>query len=288
MKVLVTGFNGKAGFEVARSLKENGIPMICAVRNVQKAKAEFGSSFDFTELDLADPATFNGALDDVDRIFLMYPPGNGIQFEAFLKKLKEKGIKHITYLSVKDVQFLPFIHHYKNEKLILKLGIPYTFIRAGYFMQNLNDFLLKEIIENQRIYVPAGKGKTSFIDARDIAEIVKISLKESYHHQNKKYVITGDEALNFYQVAELMTKVLNKKIEYTNPSIKEFKEEMIASGEREDFINVVIGIHIPTKLGLAKGIKHDFEKIALKKPGKMESFIEDYKDSWISNECFFT
>lgn len=281
MKILVTGFTGKVGSQVADYLKEKDSPMVCAVRNVEKAKAEFGSAYEFVYLDFSDPSTFDGALENVDRIFLMYPPGENLQFDVFLEQAKAKGIKHIAYLSLKDVQFMPFIHHYKMEKLIKSTNISYTFIRAGYFMQNLNDFLCKEIKERQRIFVPAGKGKTSFVDTRDLAEISALSLVDSATHKNQVYVITGNEALDFFEVAKIMTEVLGMKIEYTNPSVNEFKQSMKKLGEDEGFINVVVGVHMPTKLGLAKGIKHDYENITGKQPTNIRKYIEDFKENWI-------
>lgn len=281
MRILVTGFTGKVGLQVAKYLKEKDIPMVCAVRNIETAKAKFGYGYEYVFLDFSDPSTFDGALENVNRIFLLYPPGENLQFDIFLKKAKEKGIKQIVYLSLKDVQFMPFIHHYKMEKLIKSYQIPYTFVRAGYFMQNLNDFLCKEIKERQRIYVPAGKGKTSFVDTRDLAEVTALSLINSEKHTNKIYVITGNEAFDFYEVAKIMTGVLGVNIEYTNPSVKEFKEFMQQIGEDKTFTNVVVGVHFPTKLGLAGGIKHDFEKITGKNPTTLKNYIKDYKDSWI-------
>ncbi|GGK09556.1 NmrA family transcriptional regulator [Lentibacillus kapialis] len=281
MNILVTGFTGKVGLQVANYLKDQDIPIVCAVRDVEKTKAKFGDAYEYVNLNFSDSSTFDGALENVDRVFLMYPPGEKLQFDTFLKKAKDKEIKHITYLSLKDVQYMPFIHHYKMEKLIKNSQIPYTFVRAGYFMQNLNDFLCKEIKERQRIFVPAGKGKTSFVDTRDLAEISGVSLVNKDKHKNKIYVITGNEALNFFDVAKQMTEVLGVKIEYTNPSVKEFKNYMRKIGEDEGFVNVVVGIHIPTKLGLAKGVKHDYEKLTGKKPTNIKNYIKDYKKNWI-------
>ncbi|MFD2216828.1 hypothetical protein [Metabacillus endolithicus] len=78
-----------------------------------------------------------------------------------------------------------------------------------------------------------------------------------------------------------MTGVLGVKIQYENPSVKEFKQFMKKIGEEEAFVNVVVGVHIPTKLGLAKGIKHDYEKVTGKKPTNIRTYIEDFKESWI-------
>ncbi len=280
MIILVTGFTGKVGKEVAKNLKAKGLSVKCAVRNVDGLQRE-QNTYDFMSLDFSNPATFDQALNEIDKIFLIYPPGADIKFEEFLNVAKQKKVKHIVYLSVKDVQFLPFIHHYKNEKLIKKSGIPFTFIRAGYFMQNLNDFLGAELRENQRIFVPAGKGKTSFVDTRDLAEFASIAFQNTEDHQNKKYVITGDEALDFYEVAEMMTDVMHVDIHYTNPSVKEFRECMLKKGAKEQFINVVVGIHFPTKLGLAKGITKEYEKLTKMKPRKIKDYIMDYQEEWL-------
>ncbi|MDU1845736.1 MAG: SDR family oxidoreductase [Niallia nealsonii] len=281
MKILVTGFTGKVGLQVANYLKDIDIPILCGVRNVERARAKFGDIYEYVSLDFSDPTTFDGALENIDRIFLMYPPGENLPFATFLEKAKDKEIKHITYLSLKDVQFMPFIHHYKMEKLIKSYNIPYTFVRAGYFMQNLNDFLCKEIKERQRIFVPAGKGKTSFIDTRDLAEISALTLVNEGKHKNQIYAVTGNEALDFFDVASIMTEVLGVKIQYTNPSVKEFRKYMKKIGEDEGFVNVVVGVHMPTKLGLAKGIKHDYEKVTGKTPTNIRKYIEDFKESWI-------
>jgi len=34
-------------------------------------------------------------------------------------------VKHVVYLSVKDVQDLPIVRYFKDEKAIRRIGIPY-------------------------------------------------------------------------------------------------------------------------------------------------------------------
>ncbi|WP_311315868.1 hypothetical protein [Cytobacillus oceanisediminis] len=59
--------------EVAKKLKEKAIPMKCAVRNVEKAKLNFGNAYEFVTLDFSDPSTFENALDQIDKIFSDLP-----------------------------------------------------------------------------------------------------------------------------------------------------------------------------------------------------------------------
>ncbi|WP_421385269.1 NAD(P)H-binding protein [Bacillus salacetis] len=113
MSILVTGFTGKVGFQVAQALNDHQAKFVCGVRNVEKASSEYGSRYDFTGLDFSDPSTFTEALKGVEKIFLMYPPGDQMEFDQFIHRAKAAGVNHIVYLSVKDVQFMPFIHHFK-------------------------------------------------------------------------------------------------------------------------------------------------------------------------------
>ena len=177
MSILITGFNGNVGFAVGHVLKNEKIPFYAGVQDPARIPENLKKDYTFRTLDYNEPATFSTALEGCNQLFLLYPPQVSLaDFQRFIHFLAFSKIQHIVYLSVKDVQFLPFIPHYKNEALIRKTGIPYTFIRAGYFMQNLNLFMREEIQQNQQIFVPAGKGKSSFTDIPDIATITLHSL----------------------------------------------------------------------------------------------------------------
>ncbi|WP_010198755.1 NAD(P)H-binding protein [Bacillus sp. m3-13] len=92
MNILVTGFNGKVGKEVAKNLKAKGLSIKCAVRNVDSLKRE-QNTYEFVSLDFTNPSTFDNALNEIDKIFLIYPPGADIKFEEFLNVAKQKKSK---------------------------------------------------------------------------------------------------------------------------------------------------------------------------------------------------
>jgi len=277
-RILVTGVTGNVGKEVAEALWDRNIPFVCGVRNLDKTRAEIGQAYDLIKLDFSDRSTFELALEGVDRVFLNYPPETPFEdFHAFIRQAQEHGICHLTYLSVKDVQYLPFVPHFKNEREIRNSGLSYTFLRAGYFTQNLNMFLLNEIVEHDRIFVPAGKGKTSFVDLRDIGEVAAITLLEPESHCNESYVLTGQDALDFFEVAAIMTVVLGRKITYTNPNLKMFKSYFLAKGMEAKFVNLVGGLHTFTKFGMANGIKPDLVRLLGRDPISVRQYVEDYQ-----------
>lgn len=89
----------------------------------------------------------------------------------------------------------------------------YTLLRASFFMQNLLEVHRPDIVEHGEIFVPAGNGKTSFVDARDIGEAAAIVLTES-GHVNQAYDLTGPEALDYGEVATIFSDVLGRSITY--------------------------------------------------------------------------
>lgn len=119
-KILVTGITGNVGREVAEALKKRDAPMVCAVRDIEKAQKQFQGEYTFVPLDFVNQDTYDQALEGVDRVFLNYPPEMPFDdFHAFIFRAKERGVRHLTYLSVKDVQFCPLFHTIRMKRPLL-------------------------------------------------------------------------------------------------------------------------------------------------------------------------
>ncbi|ERI94999.1 NmrA family protein [Clostridiales bacterium oral taxon 876 str. F0540] len=281
-KILVTGFTGNVGSFVGKYLKEEGINYKAAVRNVKKAKEIYGENNDYVEFDFEKASTFDKALDDVDKVFLMRPPAVSDAkryVKPFIEKAKEKGIKQIVFLSLMGIEHNPIPPHYKIEKFIVESGIPYTFLRPSFFMQNLDTTHRFDIKENNNLFIPAGKSKSSFIDTRDIGEAAAKVLVED-GHLNKAYTLTGAEALDYYEVAEIFSKTLGRKVIFSNPSPLKFRKVMIDRGIDKSFANVMVGLYMSTKMGMAKKVTPELEKLLGRKPISLEKYVQDYVECW--------
>ncbi len=147
-------------------------------------------------------------------------------------------------------------------------------------MQNLSTTHRLDIKEYGQIYVPAGKGKTSFIDVRDIAAVAAKTLMED-GHENKAYPLTGDIALDYSQVAVIFSGVLGRRITYPNPSILAFARRMRQRGLNWSYIGVMIGIYTTARLGLAGGVTSDAHDLLGRPTITMQQFVQDYGDCWL-------
>ncbi|MGO0059674.1 SDR family oxidoreductase [Brevibacillus fluminis] len=280
-KILVTGVTGNVAGEMPPLLQKAGLPFIAAARNPEKAREQLGGSIEYIAFDFEAPETFRPALEQSDKVFLIRPPAISDirRLVPFLTACKQAKVRHIVFLSLLGAEKMPFVPHRKIEACILKAGIPYTFLRASFFMQNLSTTHRDEIRNENMIYVPAGNGRTSFIDVRDIAEVAVRAFHDP-QHLNQAYSLTGFEALTYNQVAEIFSSVLGRTITYVSPPPSQFRARLIERGVPKDMATVMVGIYVTARIGLAKKVTPDIERILGRKPISMHTFIEDYQSWW--------
>ena len=280
-KILLTGVSGNVGSAVVDYLISVNVSFLAGVRNVEKSQHQ-AAAIDCIYFDFEDSASYGTALEGVTKVFLIRPPQLtdvlGI-FVPFIRKCKEVGVKQIVFLSLLGVEKNPFPPHHKIEKAIVTSGIAYTFIRPSFFMQNLSTTHAEDIKERNDLFIPAGNAKVSFIDTRDIGEIIGRTLVEE-GHENKAYTITGAEVMTYYQVAESMTRLLGRKITYSNPPLFKFRKVMIDRGIKKGFATVMMVLYLTTKLGMANHVTNTAEILLKRKPRTIVEFIKDYLEVW--------
>lgn len=282
LKILVTGATGNVGQEVLSLLLSHDCNVCAGVRNPNSTKQILGSNIQTVPFDFTNPDTFYHAFLQVNKLFLVRPPALANvckQIAPALDAAKLAGVEHIVFLSLLGAERNRFVPHSKIERYIEQLGIPATFLRASFFMQNFNTIHREDIKTHGELLMPAGNGKTSFIDVRDIAAVAVRTLIED-GHQSRAYALTGAEALTYYEVADIFTSVLGKRVRY-NPSLVNFVRQMRSSGLPIDFILVMIAIYTSARLGLAGNITSDTEQLLNRSPLTIRQYIEDYRQFWL-------
>jgi uncharacterized protein YbjT (DUF2867 family) len=281
MKVLVTGASGNVGSYVVKELLKIGEKVVTAGTDTKKLKNMFGDKVDTVEFDFTNEQTFKDALNSVDRVFLMRPPhlGKPQDLYPFIDYMKSSNIKLVCFLSLMGVENNTIPPHHKIEKYIESSGIPYANIRPGFFMQNVSGVHSVEIRENNKILIPAGKSKTSFIDAADIGLSTAVLLHEPEKYRNTAHTVTGPEALDYYQVAEILSRITGRKITYDKPGYLKYRSYYIKKrGLDKGYVNVTVALYFMTRMGTAKEVTDDFYNLTGKRPRTFEEFaIENFE-----------
>lgn len=278
MKILVTGASGNVGCYVVNELLKMGEEIVAAGTDVPKLIKLFGDRvtpalFDFTKLE-----TFESTLEGVDRIFLMRPPhlGKPEDLYPFIEAVKTHSIKLISFLSLMGIEKNTIPPHHKIEKYIEASGLPYAHIRPGFFMQNVSGIHAIEIKEQNIIFIPAGNSKTSFIDAADIGLAIATILHDPDKYKNTAHTITGPEALDYYQIAEILSRETGRKITYAKPSFLSYRSHAIKSrGLDKGYVNVTVALYFMTRMGTAKAVTNTFFELTGKKLRTFEHFVKE-------------
>ncbi len=284
-KIMVTGALGNVGSYVAKHLIKRNENIIVADINVKALEDRYGNQAEAVYFDFTDSSSFEGALKDVDRVFIMRPPhlGDPKDIKPFIERLQRiDDLKLVSFLSLIGIENNPVPPHYKIEKYIEKAGLPYCHIRPSFFMQNLSGIHAFEIKELNKIVVPVKGALTSFIDAEDIGEITAQVLANPSDHLNRGYSITGPKALDYHEVASILTKVLDRAISYANPSPRFAKKYWIqVRGIQKEYATVMGMLYMMTRMGTAKKVTDTFQQVMGKSPKTFETFAKDNIGAWL-------
>src|SRR5205823_11498828 len=230
--ILVTGATGTIGRDVARQLSGKGVSVRAGVRDQAKARKQFGADIALVPFDFENEKTFFGALEGVERVFLLPPllPNQLDVMNTFVDAAKRAGVRHIVKLSAIGVdeatQPTAVKWHGANEQHIREGGIAFTFLRPNSFMQN---FITYFPPRNGAIYLPWGNGTASFVDTRDIASIAAKALIGD-GHEGKIYTLTGPATLGIAEVARILSEMTGREFKYVDVPEAAARDGMLQAG----------------------------------------------------------
>lgn len=264
---LVIGNTGKTGSRVFQGLLNLG------------HKPRAGSRHSELPFDWDDETTWAPALNGIDAVYLTYYPDLALpkapgDISKFCALAKLKGIQHITLLSGRAEPAAQIC-----EDIVKQSDLSWTVIRASWFNQNFSEGLFKNFIQAGKIALPVGPVREPFIDVNDIAEIAISSLRDS-RHRGRLYEVTGPELLNFSEVADRFSKILNRKISFEMIDIDTFRSNLahlqVDEGTTETLIYLFTEVLDGRSESLADGVQR-----ALGRPAKsFDRFILETRASY--------
>lgn len=282
-RILVTGATGNVGREVLASLTRAGLPVTAAVRHPRT----WGCStpeIPAVALDFRDPRTWETALAAHDGVFLVRPPAIADVKRTlipFIDRAYTSGIQHIVFLSVAGVDRNGFVPHAKVEAHLASRGDAYTSLRPGFFAQNLQDAYVDDILEENRIVLPAGHAPVNWIDVRDVADVAARVFAEPARHRGKGYALTGPGPVRWEHVTGLLSEVTGRTIRYDAVSIPAYVLHLRRRKRPFGAIAVQTLLHALLRFGHGAKLDPTLEEL-LGRPGRsIETHIRDHAHVWL-------
>lgn len=279
--VLVTGATGTVGRHVAAGLVERGVTVRGAARDPSVADLPDGVRpvrFAFGEAE-----TYDEAFENVDALFLMRPPQIANVRRAILpavRRARAAGVRHVAFLSLQGADRNPVVPHRTIEDDLKRHGPAWTMLRPGFFFQNLIAPHGPDVVEHDQIYLPAGRGRTAFVDARDVADAAVRVLTEP-GHEGKGYELTAGEPLRYDEIAEALSASLGREIRYVDATPWGFWSRMRSRGHPHAQIAVMSALYTTCRLGWAGHVSDELATLLGRPPRTIETFASDHRDVWM-------
>ncbi len=282
--VLVTGATGTVGRDVAKQLSRKGSAVRAGVRDQVKARKRFGDEIDLVTFDFQDVGSFGGALDGVEKVFLLPPliPNQVELANAFVDAAKRAGVRHIVKLSAIGADAAPPFTvgkwHAANEEHIRESGLGFTFLRPNSFMQN---FITYFPPRDGAIYLPWGNATASFVDTRDIASVATDVLT-SDGHEGKIYTLTGPVALGIADVARILAGVAGRDIHYVDVPEAAARDGMLQAGIPKWQVDALMELHAINKQNRWSAVTSNVEKVTGQDATDFAQFARDHIENFRS------
>ena len=281
MRIVVTGATGTVGSRVLRGLVDRGLGAVGAVRRPGPRDLPAPTvAFDATR-----PETFAPALDGADGLFLMLPPGSGARLADVVEAAEAAGVTKVAFLSVQGAARNPLLPHRAVEKRLESGAADALLVRASYFMQNLSEVHADDVRRGV-VAVPAGTGRTAFVDARDVADVAAAWLADETPPLGPRegsatpVEVTGPEALDYFEVARALSEALGRRVVYTRPGAVEFFRRQRAEGAPAAFAGVMTALYTSARLGLAGRVTDGVERALGRPPRTLREFAQDSVAAW--------
>lgn len=223
---LIAGVSGKTGAAAATALLEKGQPVRVLVRSEEKGRAWREKGAEVAVASLDDPAGLTRAMVGIKGAYLLVPPdlaapdylSRGRRFlGAMAEALGTARVPHVAFLSSIGAQLEkgtgPVVILHEGEKRLAGLrGTRATFIRAGYFMENLGS--LVSLARSQGIlpclFDPSHR--VAMIATADIGRTAAQALLEPPRH-NEIVELEALQESSYADAARILSRLLGRPVE---------------------------------------------------------------------------
>ena len=229
MQFLITGATGATGGAAAEQLLEQGRRVRAFVhRSDERAENLRKRGADIVIGDLLDFDAVRAALKNVDRAYFVYPiqPGLVQATAQFAQAAREAAIEAIVNMSQVSARSDAKSHsardHWLAEQVLDWSGLNVTHIRPTYFAEWL--LYLAPMIRQGAIYAPFTTGRHAPIAGEDQGRVIAGILQNPQPHRGKVYPLYGPIELTYEEIAQIVGRVLGRRIEYHSMPIEPWAE----------------------------------------------------------------
>jgi len=279
--ILVTGGSGNVGSAVVNDLRVRRIPFRIGARHPDTTGARDG--VEAVAFNFLDPNTFQPAVRGCNAVFLLRPPAisdTRRTLNPFVDVARAEGVRQIVFISVAGAADNPLVPHHAVEQHLRHGPESWTIVRPGFFAQNLGVAYRADIIQDNRLFVPAGRGRVAFVDVRDVAHVAVNALIDPASHQSQTYTLTGSEPLSFADAAGILSRETARVIRYQPASIPAYCVHLRRRGMPFAQVLVQAILHVGIRFGQAETVNETLASLLVRPPRTLHEYVRDHRSLW--------
>ena len=290
-KVLITGATGATGGNAIKKLLGLKVPVRALVHQVDERSKKLSSQgVEIVQGDLTDFEAVSEALQGITAAYFVFPvkvPGLLEATAFFAQAALEQGVEAIVNMSQISARRIAKSHaaqnHWIAERLLDRSGIPVTHLRPTFFAEWLM-YVSESIREKNMFPLPFGDACYAPIAAEDQGRVIAAILNDSAEHAGKIYPLYGPKELTQYEVADLLTQVLGRRITYVPVEIDAFREIWKQMGYSPYIQQHISAVAQDCRDGVFSGTNDLVEKLTGQKPMPMLDYIVKNKAHFVSQQ----
>ncbi|MEV4425037.1 SDR family oxidoreductase [Streptomyces sp. R-07] len=253
MSIVVTGATGQLGRLVIDALLtgESAVPagtVAAVVRDKEKAADLAERGVELRIADYSRPETLADAFEAGDRVLLISGSEVGqrvAQHRAVIDAAKAAGVAQLAYTGVlggPEADFTLADEHKATEELILASGLPYTFLRNGWYSENYTANLAP-VLAHGAVVANAGEGRIASASRADYAAAAAAVLTgPAAEHLDKAYELSGDTAWSLAEYAAEVGALTGREITYSNVPAATHLEILTGAGVPPFFAEILVDV----------------------------------------------
>lgn len=267
MKWLVTGATGKLGSKIVETLLKNvpATQLAVSVRNPEKAEGLRARGVEVRHGDFDLPETLEQAFAGIDRLLMISADGDNEtrirQHGNAVAAAKRAGVGFIAYTSIANAQestnFLAPTHK-ATEEAIVQSGIPYSFLRNNWYLEN-EISSIQGAIAGVPWVTSAGNGQVGWSLQQDYADAAAAVLSGE-GHENTIYELSGP-LLTQEDLASTLGEVLGKEVPVQQVDDAAYAEILRGAGLPDFLVLMIVNIQKDIREGSLEIVSNDFEKV---------------------------
>ncbi|HAM25712.1 MAG TPA: NAD(P)-dependent oxidoreductase [Microbacteriaceae bacterium] len=268
MSIIVTAASGHLGALIVEALLARGAApteVTATSRDASKLPNFAGRGIATAALDYSKPETVTAVVKPGDVLVLVSSDAVGQRFaqhSAVITAAKEAGISRVVYTSAPHATTSALIlapEHKATEEFIVASGVPYTFLRNGWYTENYAGEVAKGRVSGE-ITASVGDGRVASASRKDYAEAAAVAaLDDSL--AGRTFELSGDYAWNWDELATAVSDIAGTSVTYRALTPEQHTEMLKVAGLDDGTIGFIVALDGNIRDGLLAETSGDLNRL---------------------------